>query len=181
MAISRTYLCPDCNGTFSFLHHPNDEPPPDYCPLCGSDVSGKKKKKPRLSRAVTSPAIRGPKTKATDGVYRGLENSAETRRQQAAELLGVPTSRLNGMKLTDMKDNLREGDMSYVPSPAAKIEGVPVDLTRPDTGRPLGAGFGSSPVGLPGKPVREMANVMSSISTNHQRMIQATVASGKKS
>lgn len=182
MAIMRTYICPDCKGQFDFLHHPSDEPPPSHCPLCGADVSGFPKKK-RLKRAVTAPAIRGPKTKATDGVYRSLENSAETRRQEAAQILGVNPNTLNGMKMTNMKDNLREGDISHVPAAAAKIQGMATDIVNPATGAPLGARFGqqsSIPVGLPGRPTPEMNNAMSFISQSHQNRVQATVASGKK-
>lgn len=180
MAIMRTYLCPDCKGQFDHLHHPSDEPPPDYCPLCGANVSGKRKK--RLSRVVTAPAIKTVVSKSADQVYRQMEDSSNVRAQQAAEILGVHPSKLSNMKMTNMKDNLREGDMSYIPSTATKIQGYSADLSRPD-GKPLGATFGSSPdipIGLPGKPAQEMNTAMSSIFNNHRSMVQATVASGKK-
>lgn len=179
MAIMRTYICPDCQGQFDFLHHPNDEPPPSHCPLCGADVSGKEKKQKtrRLKRAVTAPAIKTVVSKSADQVYRQLETASQTRQEQAAQMLGVDARTLGSMKMTNMKDNLRVGEMSNIPAPAAKIAGNVNDALRP------GSGFqGSSniPVGLPGRPVQEMNNAMASVFQNHRSMVQATVAAGRK-
>ena len=176
MAIMRSYVCPDCQGQFDYLHHPTDEPPPSHCPLCGSDVSGKKKK-PRLRRAVTAPAIKTVVSKSADSVYLQMEKASYQRQEQAASMLGVDMGTLNSMKMTNMKDGLKVGEMSHIPSPAAKITGEVNASMRP------GAGFSGPtevPVGLPGKPVQEMNNAMSSVFKNHQTMVQATVASGKK-
>ena len=128
MAVYRTYECPHCYKCFDFLHHPNNEPPPDFCPLCGASVSGKKKAQ-KVDR-VRSPAkpIRsggrpGLASKSADGLYRQMEDASEQRMQDAADLLGVDARTLSGMKMTNMKDNMREGDISHMPSPAASIQG----------------------------------------------------------
>mgnify|MGYP003344726765 CR=1 FL=1 len=34
MPVVRTYGCPDCGGSFDFLHMTRDEPPPAHCELC---------------------------------------------------------------------------------------------------------------------------------------------------
>ncbi len=176
MAILRSYRCPECEGVFEFLHHPSDEPPPSHCPLCGKDVS--KKKKTRLASQINKPpSIKTVVSKSADSVYRSLETSAETRRQEAAALLGVDPSKLNGMKTTNMKDNMRIGDMSHVP--ASPVQGSAVDMVRPD-GKPLGSHFGMADVQMPGKPTPQMNNIMSSTFASHQNRVQATVASGKK-
>lgn len=184
MAILRSYKCPDCAGVFEFLHHPQNEPPPSHCPLCGADVSGaKKKRKTRLEVKITkAPAIKGVASRSVDGLYRGMENAAEQRRQEAAALLGVDVRSLSGMKMTNMKDNLREGDMSYMPAAATKIHGEATDFVRSDTGKPLGATFGmqNAEYALPGKPSSELSNMMNSTFANHQNRVQATVAAGKK-
>lgn len=137
MAIYKKYECPDCKGVFRFMHHPNDEPPPDFCPLCGADVSGKAKKqrKPRLKKADHAslpddvrPSVRRIASRSADSVYRQMETASKNRMQDAAELLGVDARSLSAMQMTDMKDNVREGDMtmqSSVPSEAAKLMGAP--------------------------------------------------------
>lgn len=186
MARYQSYKCPDCEGTFEFLHHPQDEPPPSHCPLCGANVSGKeqKKRRSRLEPKITkAPSIKGVASRSVDGLYRQMEGAAEQRIQDAASLLGVDARSLNNMKMTNMKDNLREGDMSYMPAAATKIQGMAVDIPHPTAaGRSLGAAFGmqGAEMQLPGKPSTELQNMMSSTFANHQSRVQATVAAGKR-
>jgi hypothetical protein len=45
-------------------------------------------------------------------VYRAMENGANARAEMAAEHMGVPTSEMSAMKITDMKDNAIAGEMS---------------------------------------------------------------------
>lgn len=136
MAIYRTYECPHCLKCFDFLHHPNDEPPPSFCPLCGADVSGKKKKRvvkvDRIrspSKPISSGGRPGVASQSVDGLYRHMESSSESRMQEAADMLGVDKASLSGMRLTNMRDNLRAGDMSNMPSntpsSATQIIGAP--------------------------------------------------------
>lgn len=99
MPVTRTYGCPDCGNTFSFLHLNADEPPPDYCAKCGSFMGDDPTPLP------AAPAIIGPKAKSIDETYRQLEESSAAR----AEAAGDPS-----LKITDLKDNLREGDVAAV-------------------------------------------------------------------
>lgn len=134
MAIYRTYQCPSCAKMFDFLHHPNDEPPPDFCPLCGTNVSGKDQpikvdglNSPGLSERVKKlPRSGARKSKSVDFVYRGMENASRDRMSEAASLLGCDPKSLSAMQMTDMKDSLREGDLSgqsHTPTPATEIRG----------------------------------------------------------
>ncbi len=146
MAVYRTYECPACKKNFDFLHHPNDEPPPNFCPLCGADVSGKKKQRMRKAERVLSPglserikhapSVRRTASKSADAVYRGMENASHDRMKDAAEVLGVDPRTLSNMKFTDMKDNMREGDMaqSTTPTDATKITGSVGNMNLPDSG-----------------------------------------------
>lgn len=132
MAIYRTYECPHCTKCFDFLHHPNDEPPPSFCPLCGSDVSGRKKKKQATkvdrirspAKPIPSGGRPGVASQSADGLYRRMESASDQRMQEAADILGVDKSSLSDMKMTNMRDNLRPGDTSHhAPTPAASIMG----------------------------------------------------------
>ena len=146
MPVYRTYLCPSCEKTFDFLHHPDDEPPPSFCPLCGANVSGKKRSRVKKVDRVLSPGLServkklprsgGAVGKSVNQVYRGMENASDDRMREAAEVLGVDPSTLAGMKMTDMKDNMRAGDMSQATTPAdaTKLLGN-ADLQQlPDSG-----------------------------------------------
>ena len=184
MAINRTYECPDCLKQFNFMHHPNDEPPPKFCPLCGADVSGEKKRKKRLKRAITAPAIGGSAiARSADGLFRQMESAADVRQEQAAAMLGVDKSTLNSMKMTDMKDNMRAGDFSHVPSAATKLTGSTVRIDGVSVGemkfqdRTQGAEYaqsvGQGPHPFAGNTMRETVNL------GHARTSRQVVASGQ--
>ena len=181
MAIYRTYQCPECMKNFDFLHHPNDEPPPSFCPICGADVSGKGKKKKRVSPRTRfdSPAkpISIPRgaAKNVDGVYRGMENATEQRMIDAAEVLGVDPKSLSAMKMTNMKDNLRDGDLSQstTASSATQLTGSAPIAADANGGAIRGLGFNpnaseyakttsSGAVPYAGNNAREMINSLHS-------------------
>lgn len=196
MAIYRKYQCPDCQGVFRFLHHPNTEPPPKFCPLCGADVSGEKKqRKPRLKKADHAslpddvrPSVRRTATKSVDGLYRQMESASENRMQDAAELLGVDARSLSAMKMTNMKDNLREGDMSMstTPSAAAQIMGsttTDAGLTMQFQDNSAAAEYAKAtrvgPNPLAGNKTREL--VTSSHAMRQQRVVSAGRLNTKES
>ncbi len=73
MPVTRTYGCPECGGTFKFLHLNRDEPPPDNCELCKAYMGDEPQEIPG------APAIIGVKAKAIDDAYRQLEESSAAR------------------------------------------------------------------------------------------------------
>jgi hypothetical protein len=179
MAIYRTYQCPECERNFDFLHHPNDEPPPSFCPLCGADVSGKKKTRMKSRTRFDSPAKSLPipkgAAKNVDGIYRGMEAATDQRMLDAAEVLGVDPKSLSGMKMTNMKDNLREGDLSQstTVSSATQITGNAPIAAAANGGAVSGLGFnpnaseyakttGTGAVPYAGNTAREMVNSLHS-------------------
>ena len=105
MARLVTYKCPDCSGTFDFLHHPHDEPPPDYCQLCNAYMGDEPQKAP-----VIHLNLGKEKNKVPDRLYRQMETASEERAKDAAELLGESVADQSHLKITDLKDNTREGD-----------------------------------------------------------------------
>ena len=194
MAIMRTYQCPSCEKCFDFMHHPNDEPPPSFCPLCGANVSGKKKTRMKRADRVLSPGLservkRLPSherkiSKSADAVYRGMESASRDRMQDAADVLGVDASSLSGMKFNDMKDNMREGDMAQATtvSDATKLTGDAPIATG--NGTTQGLGFnqnaseyarttGSGPSPHAGNKARELVNSL------HQTKGNSLVARGR--
>lgn len=100
------YECPACLKVFRFAHHPNDEPPPNYCPLCGAYVG---MDTPPVF-VPQAPAIRTDVSRSVEAVHRGMEDSAAFRAEQAAEMLGVDVSETAGLKMTDMPDYLKPGE-----------------------------------------------------------------------
>jgi len=76
---------------------------PKFCPVCGCEVDAEALPLP-AKIAIGGSAI----ARATDQTYRLLESSTAAR---AAEL-GAPA-----LKVTDLKDNLREGDVAAKPPP----------------------------------------------------------------
>lgn len=122
MAFFRHYLCPDCSGTFRFLHHPAEEPPPNFCPLCGSNMNVEPVFVP------LAPHIGRTIGKTADNVYRQMEEASAANMEAAAELGGGDTSDYSALKVSDMADYLRPGDV------AAKMPANPVSEHMAKTG-----------------------------------------------
>jgi len=98
MPISRTYECPDCQGSFRFLHMKSDEPPPPYCPLCGRYMSGVPEARPS-SPSVSKSTI----AKTTDRLHREMEDASAVRAALADSLLPAAAGdNAAALKLTDI-------------------------------------------------------------------------------
>lgn len=90
---------------------------PDECPLCHAYVGLDGKPE------VAAPFISLKGAKAPDDLYRSMERSAEHRMNMAAEVTGQPVADFASMKMTNMKDGLREGDTTFV-APSLPASGV---------------------------------------------------------
>lgn len=124
--IFRAYKCPDCEQIFRHGHHPNDSPPPNYCPLCGSYVG----EEPPPVFIPQAPAI--GRKRSADAVYRQMEVASVERARQAAKMAGVDEKEMSHLKITDMKDRLREGDIAAV-TPVTPVHRM-LDQTAQSTG-----------------------------------------------
>lgn len=104
--IYRTYAC-DSGGdaelhTFEILIERDQHPA--FCPLCGAPVDG--------DPIPAKIAIGGSAaTRAVDMTYDLVEQSSIARAQQAEEA-GLSPAQARTLKVTDMHDNLREGDVA---------------------------------------------------------------------
>lgn len=109
---SRTYACEACDGQFTILKDDRD-PPPAHCACCGAATGDDPEPILNFSR------IGKAQHKTLDSVYRNLESSSAARAQEAADMQGCSVADMSMIKVTNMKDNLREGDTSFIaPSPA---------------------------------------------------------------
>ncbi len=98
--------CPSCKQSFPWdttLEWPR------FCALCGFDVSMDDKPE------VAAPHIGTLKSKSIDQSYRDMETSSERRVEAAAEMAGVDKSEMSSLKITNLKDNLRTGDIAAMP------------------------------------------------------------------
>jgi len=83
MPVVRTYGCPDCGGSFDFLHMTRDEPPPAHCELCRTFMGEVEPELPGVNIGGSNIS------KSVDQVYRDAERT---------------------MGVTDWNDGLRDGD-----------------------------------------------------------------------
>lgn len=139
------------------LQHRSD-PMPEKCLVCndtGTPMVPKIKLSPKIKQMVEegrAPAGVSIATKSYDQVYRDMESASANRAQEAADLLGVPVSEVPNIKMTDMKDNTREGDIAAVLQPpsretqaAMKMPGMGFQSVATETPPPSGGGgFGGS-------------------------------------
>lgn len=68
---------------------------------------------------ICMPSLRSAKTTANDALYRQMEKGSEIRAEAAAAQLGVPVSEMSALKMTNMKDNVKQGE-TYAPSVTAQ-------------------------------------------------------------
>lgn len=100
--------CPDCRKTFPY--DPVNESWPDDCPLCGAFIGTDKD-----GNEVAMPAIRTARSKSSDALYRQIEQASEQRVEQAAQMAGVSKEDMAGLKVTNLNDARREGEIAAVP------------------------------------------------------------------
>jgi hypothetical protein len=107
--------CPGCRKAFPW------DPAidlPERCPLKGCGYVAKKRD-PEVDEdgviVIAAPFIGSAKTKATDACYRELETSSEHRAQLAADVAGVPVSEMSHLKVTNLKDNTKPGEIAAMP------------------------------------------------------------------
>lgn len=80
---------------------------PEACPLCGASVASE-----RADDDIVMPFIRSAKTDRTDKVYRDIEAGSERRVELAAQAAGCAPEDMSSLKITNMADNQREGDIA---------------------------------------------------------------------
>lgn len=108
MPVTRTYECPDCGHQFRFLHMNRDEPPPEHCPACGNYMGETPQAMPSLF------SIKSRVSKSGDQVYRAMEDASAARAEQVEAMTGESASH---MRITNMRDNQRQGDVAAVTPP----------------------------------------------------------------
>ncbi len=143
--VVRTYGCEECEHRFEMFQN-RDEGPPRFCPACGAEFDADSEPIPG-TKAIGRSAI----ARSTDSMYRQLEESSAAR---AAEL-DAPE-----LKITNLNDNLREGDVAAKGPPQNVISRF--DQEARAQGRPAITGWGGGyatpgvrvaptlPAGMPG-------------------------------
>lgn len=120
--------CGLCRDTFSW------EPRsgwPMYCPKCGEYIGMDGKDD------VVMPFISQAKNLGADRVYRDMEQKSEIRAQLASERTGLSAAEVSHLKVTNLRDNQRTGDV-----PAIDINN---SVTQAMAAAPVGSvGMGST-------------------------------------
>lgn len=125
----RTYACSgpeqDEAEEHTFTVMLDGDEHPKFCNVCGAPVGGVEEAIPG-TKAIGGSAI----LQAVDGTYRMLEETSAAR----AKMVGQPN-----IKITNLKDRLREGDVAAMPLPANTVSGFMAD----QQGRGVRYGFQS--------------------------------------
>ena len=100
--------CPACKTKFRWLAE--TESYPSDCPECGFHTGHD-----RADDDVVVPNILSFSTRSTDGVYKAMERASEERVYQAAEMARSDASDMAGLKITNLRDNMKRGDIAAMP------------------------------------------------------------------
>ena len=136
MAVKFRLQCPKCTWKFYAMSLY-----PDCCPRCAYVYDPEPG-----DNVISMPTIRTVAGSMLDKVYRDAEKASEHRAELAAEQAGVPVSEMSGLKITNMRDNMREGDIAAMP--------VRNEVTRQmdrmaAAGMPIGFQAGMNTTGMP--------------------------------
>lgn len=150
--ITRSYACPDNGCRFDYLHTVEngvEEPCPRYCPKCGADCEDDNEPIPMFGK------VGRVQNQTRDKVYRGMEKASEERVQQAVDEFGGTAADYSGIKMTNMGDSTKEGDVSYIAPPsqtAAVMRGGVAPVSGNDVAALRKSAMGGVPMGLTGRP-----------------------------
>ena len=98
--------CPGCKQKIKWLA----DDPPDDCPACGYRLVSD-----RADDDVVMPNILSFSTRCSDGVYKAMERASEERVYQAAEMAGCDASDMKDLKITNLRDNMKQGEIAAMP------------------------------------------------------------------
>lgn len=99
-----TLRCNSCGNKFKW----RQKEWPKFCPECGSSTALPERD------TVVAPLIANPKHKSADMTYRQLEESSAIRAQEAADMAGVPVAEMSDLKVTNLKDNVKPGEVAAI-------------------------------------------------------------------
>jgi hypothetical protein len=119
--------CPACKTKFRWLAE--TEGYPSNCPQCDAYVGHD-----RADDDVVMPNILAFSTRCQDGVYKAMEKSSEQRMYEAAEMAGCSPSEMSDLKITNLRDNMKQGEIAAMP--------VVNDVTRQMEAFPSNSPFG---------------------------------------
>jgi hypothetical protein len=138
--------CPFCRQAFPWEAA---LPFPRVCPLCTEEIGI-----PDRGEVIQMPSLRSAKTKAVDKTYRDMESGSEVRAQIGAEVTGGTKEDMAALKITDMADNMRAGDIAAKEADAAMKRlqaGTPMDIGFQGNGAEFSAGISQGAVAVNGK------------------------------
>lgn len=170
----KRYRCNVCARQFDYDHHPSIEADPVPC-CCYEDCTSRARPEP----ALVTPHIGKSIGKNTDEMYRAMEAGSEVRAQVAMEMTGMDSTEVSGMKITDMADGLREGDVAEPSRPnplTQQIDANPGGLGFVQQGGAIAQGLEQS--FLQGHHQGAGLNAMKQLRSVHTRTAAARVAAG---
>lgn len=167
------YQCPECGGKFRWLF---DEPAPLYCPLCSAYVG----EEAPAEFTPKAPLIAKLGNAVPDKVFRDMERGSIERADQAHEVGGGDRSDYNNLHITDMKDNLREGEVAAVTPPPNPVQRFM--MQHPGAGGVQGAASaqGYAAMAHAGPYPHAGASAVGKIQEVHARIAQSVQARGEQ-
>jgi len=110
---------------------------------------------PDRGEGVVMPFIRSAKTSNNDKLYRDMERGSEFRAEKAAELTGASVADMSSLKITDMNDQMRAGDMAAKAEADAAMARLKATTKAPigfaENGAEFSAGISSGAISVNGQ------------------------------
>ena len=124
-----------------------------------------------------APAVRSGVAQAVDDVYRGTEESSNLRAEMMAQLGGGDASDYAHTRITNLKDNQREGDTAFVPPPPNPVSQAMAALPNLAGHQATAQAFAEANRYGPGAYAGE--NARQAVVSQHRQQVAAVVGSGR--
>ena len=162
---------PDCRKKFSW-----EGEFPRFCPVCGFDTATPDER----TEVIAAPMIATARTKSIDDHARTIMDASEARAEEAASILGVPVSEVSDLKITDMKDNLKYGEIAVreVSNPVTQTMDA-INHLRPGTVGFSGNGVGHSDAVQTGPFPNAGARTRNRVRAVHAQTTMGTMPKGQ--
>lgn len=104
-------VCPECREKFPWAKNTAF---PRYCPCCRADI-GTDVADDEIVMPFIRSSQRTAQAQSADDVYRQMEQGSQARAEMAASHLGLSASDMSDLKITNIRDASKPGEIAAVP------------------------------------------------------------------
>ncbi len=148
---------------------------PRFCPLCGEPDDSEDN--PEVAAPHVSAGMAKNRLQSANQTYRDMEDGSALRAQLAESETGDDSS---GLKITNLKDNVRQGDTIAMDLPSNPVSQVMAQAPQNFGWRDASGAAGYGAAAHTGYAPHAGARTMASVTSSHPKIAPQLAAAGEK-